>query len=108
MAQLKITRKNPNGMDYIITEWPIKQTAITNGGIVMVVPHEIEVILAAWWKWVMRGDLIQDAFHMFDAGQREFLMTGITPTRWKELFDDLYDVVAEPNNTFNTPPKTGD
>ncbi len=32
------------------------------------------------------GDLIQHAFPELSAEEREFLMTGITPERWNELF----------------------
>ena len=32
------------------------------------------------------GALIQDAFSNLDAGQREFLMTGITPEEWDGIF----------------------
>jgi hypothetical protein len=34
------------------------------------------------------GMLIQDAFPMLDAGQREFIKTGITPQEWDEMFKD--------------------
>lgn len=37
--------------------------------------------------------LIQNALPGFDADQREFLMTGITPDEWKQMFgveDDEY------------------
>lgn len=32
------------------------------------------------------GMLIQDAFPMLDADQREFIKTGITPQEWNEAF----------------------
>ena len=35
------------------------------------------------------GDiLIQDAFPNLDAGQREFLLSGVTPQEWEETFGD--------------------
>jgi hypothetical protein len=34
------------------------------------------------------GMLIQDAFPTLDAGQREFIKTGITPEEWNALFAD--------------------
>ena len=34
------------------------------------------------------GTLIQNAFPMLDAGQREFIKTGITPQEWDEMFKD--------------------
>ena len=32
------------------------------------------------------GPLIQAFFPELDAGQREFLLTGITPTEWEKIF----------------------
>lgn len=42
---------------------------------------------AARQKW-QGGALIQDAFPMLDADQREFLLTGITPDEWDAMFSD--------------------
>ena len=36
-------------------------------------------------KW-QGGELIQNAFPNLNAGQREFIMTGITPEEWEETF----------------------
>jgi exosome complex RNA-binding protein Rrp4 len=35
------------------------------------------------WK---RGESVQNVFHMLDADQREFFMTGITPKEWEHMF----------------------
>jgi hypothetical protein len=32
------------------------------------------------------GELLQNAFPFLDASEREFYMTGITPTEWDNLF----------------------
>jgi len=34
------------------------------------------------------GTLIQNAFPMLNADEREFIMTGITPQEWDETFGD--------------------
>jgi deoxyribodipyrimidine photolyase len=34
------------------------------------------------------GTFIQDAFPMLDAGQREFIKTGITPEEWDNMFGE--------------------
>lgn len=34
------------------------------------------------------GNLIQDAFPNLTPGEREFIMTGITPQEWDEMFHD--------------------
>ena len=33
------------------------------------------------------GAYIQDAFHMLNADEREFIKTGITPSEWDNAFD---------------------
>lgn len=40
---------------------------------------------AAWDKY-QKGTMIQDAFPTLSADEREFLLTGITPEEWDELF----------------------
>jgi hypothetical protein len=35
-------------------------------------------------KW-LDGELIQNAFPMLNADQREFIMTGITPKEWDSM-----------------------
>ena len=34
------------------------------------------------------GSLIQDAFDFLNPDQREFLMTGMTPEEWEEMFGE--------------------
>jgi hypothetical protein len=44
-------------------------------------------------KQLMRwraGEKIQDAMSNLTADEREFIMTGITPSEWKETFRDDY------------------
>lgn len=42
--------------------------------------------IALWLE--TRHDLIQNAFPNMNAEDREFLMTGITPDAWKEMFGE--------------------
>jgi hypothetical protein len=37
------------------------------------------------------GALLQNAFPMLDAGEREFIKTGITPQEWDALFGSEED-----------------
>lgn len=46
-------------------------------------PEDFAVCEANW----ARGMLIQDAFPMLDADQREFIKTGITAAEWDNLSD---------------------
>lgn len=39
-------------------------------------------------KAYVEGAMIQDAFPFLDAGEREFLMSGITPDEWDRMFGD--------------------
>lgn len=39
------------------------------------------------WEQVS-GDLVQVAFPNLSSSEREFLMTGITPTEWNDAFGD--------------------
>jgi len=55
-----------------------------NEMILSISPLEWEV---AYAKWVS-GAYIQDAFSMLDAGEREFLMTGITPDQFDNMFEE--------------------
>jgi len=57
-----------------------------------VLPVEYNAFIKALGVWV-HGAMIQNAFPMLGADDREFLMTGITPEEWAEMFgegDDLY------------------
>ena len=38
--------------------------------------------------WMEKGMNIQDAFPMLSDDQREFLMTGLTPEEWDDLFGE--------------------
>jgi hypothetical protein len=44
--------------------------------------QEYETALAVW----KAGALIQDAFPTLNAGEREFLKTGMTPNVWDSVF----------------------
>lgn len=47
---------------------------------------EIDVTEAQLEDW-RKGTLIQNAMPHLSAGEREFLMTGITPKEWEETFN---------------------
>lgn len=53
---------------------------------------EYSIFAMAEWlyhRYVTGGArLVQDAFPNMKADEREFLMTGITPTKWTETFKD--------------------
>ncbi len=44
-----------------------------------------------WFRWQISGQFAQVAFNNLTADEREFIMTGITPTEWEEIFSDDND-----------------
>jgi hypothetical protein len=46
---------------------------------------EVMEVAEGFDKW-NQGALIQNAFPMLDAGEREFLLTGMTPYEWRSIF----------------------
>jgi len=97
-----MVRINPMGLQYKIvgeiTGVSCEVTCETNGA-KCTIHMNIEQISQAWYNWQMKGQYAQVAFHPLPAEQREFLMSGITPAKWKELFgDDDEDKVEATND----------
>jgi hypothetical protein len=50
---------------------------------------ELDITQEQLDKWEQVGsDLVQVAFPNISSSEREFLMTGITPTEWNDAFGD--------------------
>ena len=47
---------------------------------------DIDVTLEQMASWG-QGELVQNAMPNLSADEREFIMTGITPTEWNEMFN---------------------
>ena len=47
---------------------------------------DIDVTLEQVASWE-QGELVQNAMPNLSADDREFIMTGITPTEWNEMFN---------------------
>lgn len=47
---------------------------------------DIDVTLEQVASWE-QGELVQNAMPDLSADEREFIMTGITPTEWDEMFN---------------------
>ena len=45
---------------------------------------DVTVEQVASWE---QGELVQNAMPNLSADEREFIMTGITPTEWNEMFN---------------------
>jgi hypothetical protein len=58
-----------------------------NSGKSIVINCRPETFVAALREY-QSGKLMQEAFHFLTAEEREFLISGMTPEEWKELFGD--------------------
>ena len=70
----------------------------------MEIPMSIEAYALGMQAW-KRGELIQNAFPTLSADVREFIMSGITPQEWDDMFgmggDDVSDEGFDPySNTY--------
>jgi len=54
------------------------------------IPLSIEAYALGMQAW-KRGELIQNAFPTLSAEIREFIMSGITPKEWDDMFADEED-----------------
>ena len=78
-------RINPMGLRYILTSEGDK-TIIRLGTKSITVNMSLEEVSQCWYSWQMQGAYMQDAFSKLSAEEREFLMTGITPAEWNNIF----------------------
>lgn len=81
-------RDNPQGRRYSLHKISDEKTRIVTGTKAIEVNMSIDNLSARWFLWQMQGKLIQNAFPELSAGEREFLITGITPEEWNELFSE--------------------
>lgn len=61
-----------------------KTSPFTGKETTLEIPGLTEEMLTAW----KNGALIQDALRGISADHREFLMTGISPEEWDDIFSD--------------------
>ena len=84
-----LNRVNNKGQQYRLREifgLPEK-IHVETGKKSMIFNASIHAMNDAWYKW-MDGYFIQEAFHFLTPEEREFLITGITPDEWNEIFKD--------------------
>jgi len=68
----------------------VRTSPITNKQNQLEIPMSIEAYALGMAQW-RRGALIQDAFPTLAADIREFIMSGITPKEWDDMFADEED-----------------
>jgi predicted esterase len=84
-----LTRYNPIGLRYTIyADNDPNKTVISLRGKRIIVNCPLEDVSQRWFYWQMGGQFIQKAFDNLNAEEREFLITGITPSEWNEAFKD--------------------
>ena len=92
---MKYHMLNPSDVVYFLETKSIFQendgTNIIHGTKSMWVSTPIDTIVKSWRDWTDNGMLIQDAFRYLDADEREFLITGLLPAEWDEMFDTTED-----------------
>lgn len=99
---MTIYRISPKGLEFNITELPEGKLELRLAGTnkLITVTMKLETFSACFYQWQMNGKFIQDAFKDLSAEEREFLITGITPAEWKELFPPESDEEAEATESY--------
>lgn len=54
----------------------------------MEIPMTEDEYNIAMFNWKYKGQYIQEAFHMLNADEREFLLTGTPPEVWDKMFKE--------------------
>jgi hypothetical protein len=85
---LKISRINPMGLRFDFFKENEKQTRAVHNKKIVILDMDIETFSQCYYNWQMRSQFIQVAFADLPASQREFLMTGITPAQWDEIWKE--------------------
>lgn len=79
---------NPRGLRFSISEFEPGKTLIhlmeTEKDLIVNVG--LKTINQGWYDWTVNRAYVQTAFWFLNENEREFLMTGITPDEWKEMF----------------------
>jgi hypothetical protein len=83
-----LTRINPLGHKYMLVRQAGGKTLVITGTKQVTMDMTIEDMSQCWYNWQMKRENIQVAFAQLGPEQREFLMTGITPSEWNEIFKD--------------------
>jgi hypothetical protein len=94
---LILVRVNSIGMVYTIQALNDDETLITlkDTDKSLTVHYPLVMISQSWFEWTVHNRVIQDAFRYLSIVEREFLMTGITPEDWDEIFKGINEEEEE-------------
>jgi hypothetical protein len=81
-----LQRTSPRGLEFHLQWIADDTTRVRLKNKVLDVKASLNTMSQAWYLWQMKGQHIQSAFHFLRPDEREFLITGITPAEWKEMF----------------------
>lgn len=88
---VEFQRENRLGMKYLIREVGYREIVIqlkgTEKAFVIKVP--MQVVLAAWYKWQILDQYIQEAFSFLNDDEREFILSGLMPGEWDKIFGEI-------------------
>ena len=88
-----VLRKNKMGLDYKISQDNTQDfTTIWQGRRSIQVKADVGQINRGWYAWFHEDKLAQDAFPFLNHAEREFLISGITPDQWNEMFNSNGDM----------------
>jgi hypothetical protein len=77
---------NSRGLKFHLRVVDGSHIAVTTMGVTRIMSMGINDFIRRWDGWLTGGKHIQQAFDNLKADDREFLMTGITPEMWNEMF----------------------
>lgn len=85
-----ILRFNNLGQRYTLHAEPrdATKTVVSTRGKHLTINIPLREMLEYWFNWQMKGMFIQQAFKSLSSEEREFLMSGITPDEWAEMFKE--------------------
>lgn len=86
-----VQRQNPMGLRYTVSQdeaAPETRSVVSMGGKKLSINMPMQDLLQGWYNWQMQDMLIQNAFPTLSPEEREFLITGITPHEWRDIFKE--------------------
>jgi hypothetical protein len=96
---MTIYRISPKGLEFNITELEGGRLELRLAGTtkLIIIEATLEQFSASFYRWLVNRVFVQDAFKYLSNEEREFLITGITPDEWKEMFGEQ-DTVIDPRD----------
>lgn len=87
---MKLTRIGKFGQTYSLESicGEPNKTKITYKEKSIIVDYSLQEISQRLYLWQQAGQVIQVAFSNLSDSEREFILTGITPEKWNEIFSE--------------------